>query len=248
MNAPVVVSANALAALVKPVMEIAGKDDMLPVLNAVLVETRGDYLVASATDRFRVAYHRVKLTAGQKNPKTPPAFRALIPLVSLRALFRAFTPARGINYDLHLSLDPHDDQRLVVEMPDPATISIDKGRAMVDPAVAAAVMRFRVLTNGFPNLEKLVREALARDPEPGVVGFNWELLASFKAFRRSTLDTFVVKTHPVKPTVITDDDRFVGLIMPRRIPSTGRPPLVLDDDWADVILADPTTKKEVAAS
>lgn len=55
------ISTKALAQLVKPVIPLAGKDEMLPLLRAIHFQASGKYLTAAATDRFRVGVCRVEL-------------------------------------------------------------------------------------------------------------------------------------------------------------------------------------------
>lgn len=50
--------------MLKSALLFAGKDDTLPMLTCVKLELIGDYLVASTTDRFRLALIRIRVEQG----------------------------------------------------------------------------------------------------------------------------------------------------------------------------------------
>lgn len=103
MTAKITITACELRDLVSPVLPLASKDSMLPILNAVLIETDGKWLSASATDRFRLGIKRIEKRPTEDDPTTEWApFRAVVPLPALRSLLSVFKPSRHLDPELTL--------------------------------------------------------------------------------------------------------------------------------------------------
>src|SRR5574337_212498 len=64
----------------------------LPVLNAVLLRGHGDYITATATDRYRLACQRVRPESLAQ--EVSEEIHALLPLVSVKAILQAFKSTR----------------------------------------------------------------------------------------------------------------------------------------------------------
>ena len=222
--------------LVTPVLPMACKDDMYPVLCAVLVESDGKWLSATTTDRFRGAIKRIKKRATDDDPTTEwPKFRALIPMHAVRSLLTMFkVKARTPSATMTLTVEGDDGgvERLTAEAVGLFDL-FDSGRFV-----------YTLAAGEFPNIRPLIRQALEtpQDERSAEVGLNPNFMADFRSCGAQTLR--VILGAPGKVAVVTDDDGFIGLIMPRRLlAGVGEPTEV--EDWS-AFLADkpePKTKK-----
>ena len=182
-----------LRGLLSPASAFASSDDMLPVLNAVHLRSQDGDLIATATDRFVVGMFREK--------GNWPEFEALIPLPAVRAIVRAFCAAKGSTTDLTLSVEGE-----VLYVTSTGGLGFD---------FADARIGYRLEVGTFPNVVRLIPGALAEPPRDGATSaFNPAFLARF-AKVGSTLAWRIGSGR--QPTVITDGERFVGAIMPRRM-------------------------------
>ena len=59
------IKSSSLVELLEGVSTHAGKDKSLPTLNAVLIAGEGGYLIATATDRYRLIEGKIELESGQ---------------------------------------------------------------------------------------------------------------------------------------------------------------------------------------
>ena len=92
-----IITARTLKSLVDPVLPLAGRDDMMPVLTAVQVCVDGEWLTATATDRFVMGHKRIK-------GDWPKGWEALIPVTVLRTILRTYKPQRGDDPELTLGI------------------------------------------------------------------------------------------------------------------------------------------------
>jgi len=204
------IDAKEFRALVSPVLPMACKDDMMPAICAVLIEADGKWLSATTTDRFRAGIKRIEKHATDDDPTTEwPEFRALVPMRAIKSLLAMFKPSRGApsaTITLTIESDESGVERLTAEAVGLFDL-FDSGRfthTLIDPA-------------GFPGIRKPFREALETpdDARSSTVGINPSFMADFKAAGGDTLR--VVLGGPAKPLVVTDDEGFIGLLMPRRL-------------------------------
>lgn len=229
------IGAAEFRSLLNPVLPMASKDEMIPSICAVLIESDGKWLYATATDRFRVGIKRIAKRATDDDPTTEwPEFRALLPNRAIKSLLTMFKPTRGSS-PATITLTVEDD-KLTAEAVGLFDM-FDSGRFV-----------HHLATGEFPKLRNLVREALATpaDDRASTVGINPDLMADFKACGAKTLR--VVLGAPAKPLVVTDDEGFLGLLMPRRLLADA-PEF---EDWSDYIAPRPepeksSTRKDSAA-
>lgn len=198
----ITLSMRELRALFLPVLPHACRDDMPPVLNGIRIESRSEWLTAAATDRFRVSVQRIAKSRTDDDDTTVwPEFKALVPVASVKAILAQFKAARGSEPDLTLTVD---GDMLVVEAAG-AFVLFDQAR-----------LTYRLLDDAsFPDLDPVFSKAI-RDggaaPADGA-GFNPKFLADY-----ASLGTIRVRVGPVgQPCVITNDEGFLGLLMPRRM-------------------------------
>ena len=221
-------TAREFRTLVEPVLPLAGRDDQLPVLCALLIEADGKWLSASATDRFRVGIKRIEKRATDDDPTTEwPEFKALIPTRAVRSLLTTFKPRRG-------TLDPT------------LTFKVDGNKMTAD-----AVGLFDLFDSGrfvhtllmaeYPDVRAIIQKAIDKPVEERVshVALNPTFLADFKATGNQTLRFLIGAAR--SPVMVTDDDGFIGAIMPRREDQER-------EDWSDFLApkAKPEPKKRAA--
>lgn len=218
------ITASEFRALVTPVLPCAGHDGMLPVLTAMQIESHGEWLSASATDRFRLGIKRIKKRATDEDPSTEwPEFKALIPTRAIKSLLASYKPRRG-TMDATLTLTV-EGNRLTAE-----------AVGLFDLFDAARFVH--TLEDGeFPNLRAVMKKAMELPAEErgSEVGFNPSFMADFKAVGAMTLRMLI--GGPKTPIIFTDDDGFLGCLMPRAIATEFR------EDWTDFLAGKPAPKK-----
>jgi hypothetical protein len=221
MSQQITITAHSLRALVDPVLPCASVDGDLPVLNAVKIEARGKWLMAMATDRFKLGLKRVKAPADEQWAE----FQAVVSVRALKSILATFKPQRGLDPELTLTVE--QDQ-----------LTVTVGGGLVDD-VAAAKASYFLVSGKFPALDKILRKALDAKPEPTESGFDWRHVAGF-ANAAGRVGLRVKSTGARSPLLITGDD-FIGALMPRQIHD------VADKGWDDLLSAtEPETKEAVA--
>lgn len=210
----ITLTARQFRALVDPVLPLAEKDGFHPALNSLHVFTDGKWLLAEGTDRFRLGIKRIEKVVTDDDTTTEwPAFDAVIPLRAIHSILSTFKPLRG--FDPTMTLVRENDD-LAVEAAGSFSI-FDQARFV-----------HHLCTEDYPSVRKVFSSALAlRDSDRSVrLSFNPAFLADFKHTGAYALR--IIAGAPGKPTIVTDDDGFLGAIMPRK---TDRP----EEDWSDVL-------------
>lgn len=219
------IAASDFHRLVKAVMPLASRDVVLPVLCAVWLRGHGEWLTATATDRYRIGVKRLKINA-------PDGWQALIPTSVLRSLLATSKPSR--HHDSTLTLTP-DGDRLRVSV---------EGLASAD--MLGEALSFRLETGEYPTVDKLLAGyARASDPLPEGAAFNPHLLADFKAAAEGPEPMLLSAAKPngasPTPLVVRIGDHFLGAQMAVR--RAGDAPHAAD--WSDIF--PPATDKAGAA-
>lgn len=204
------ISTKELAKLVKPVMPLAHKDGMLPILNAVVFESAGDYITASATDRYRMGIARAKI-----DPAPPPGLNIKLGLGELRQLLSVFKSDAKMERTVTITVL---DDRIKVEQ--------TLGFGFMD-----ASMSFPLVKGDFPPLAKLLNEAQLVDPSPAV-GLNAAHLSDFRHAIREGEPLIVRSAQANKPIIVTAGSHFIGALMPMRTASDTASAAY--DSWTDV--------------
>lgn len=225
------IGAAEFRALVNPVLPMAARDEMgYPSITAVLIESDGKWLSAMTTDRFRIGIKRIAKRPTDDDPTTEwPKFRALVPVRAVRSMLTTFKARRGTQ-PATLTFTVEDD-KLTAEAAGLFDL-FDAGR-----------FTHNLVTAEFPNLRQVVRNAL-KDSDKGdrsSVGINPGFMADFKASGATTLRV-LFGGGVASPLVVTDDDGFIGVLMPRRLLEGSDGP----EDWTDFLAEKPAPKKATA--
>lgn len=193
-------TARQLRELVDPVVPLAARTGDLPVLNTVLVETRGEYVTATATDRFRLGICRIKLGTDDEPVVPPMGFRALIGLRELRTILAFFKSDRYSNPSLKLKQE---------------TESLTVSQAGAFDGVLGAELTIELARGEYPTIVSVLRDALALTEPQTEQSFNAAFLADFKHAIRHGESLTVRMGRGRTPAVVTVGEHFVGAIMPR---------------------------------
>lgn len=192
-------TAGQLRDVLTPVLPLAGKDDMLPVLTCVHLRTEGQTLIASATDRFRLGICREELVHAPEEP-----FEALVRVKDLKRILTLFKVTRFDNPALRLTVKGE-------------TLRVASTEGF--GGMAAAELTFTLMGGEYPKVNQLITAAI-EDTEPRVEAFgvNAAMLADFKHAVRYG-DALMVRpgSGPRKGILVLCGDHFVGLIMPRAL-------------------------------
>lgn len=221
------ITASQFATLVRPVIPLVS-DDFTPILNSVRIQTHGKYVIAMATDRFRLGIHRIKLETAP-----PAAFEATIRLSELKRILSIFKPTRTVDSILTLTIEADDLIR----------VNQSGGFGFID-----ASMTFRIERGEYPDSRRVINAALAETDEKSTeTAFNPSYLASFKnAPRERNVPLVIHSSAPGKATVISAGDDFIGAIMPVRLASGAAPEVV--DGWAGFLTSAKPVKPRAKAT
>lgn len=232
MNTPKVsIRLDDLRDLVTSTLPAAGKDDELPALRCVLLEKRGDQLLAIATDRFRAHFARRPLVDGSAG--TDGAFRTAIPGWALKRAVAMFgNTAVGPTVTIEL----HPDRRVTVS-------------CSSEDAVTSSIT-MRAFGGDYPDVAKVIAKALAAPAadRASEVDVNPAYLADLhRAAGTGSAGTLLGSANGTGALIfVLDDGTFGGLVMPRRRTYVGgdvTPPQV---GWLR-LLGNATTTDEDAA-
>ena len=144
------IDARTFNALVNPVIPFASADVTFPLLASLRIDRRGDWLVAAATDRYRLAMKRVPLFADALEGEAPDTFTAVVRAADLRRIQKLWRPTRTENPMLILEVEHREleGDRLVVR----------SAGTMVDFDEARVAF---VLPDGpYPPIDRLLVDAL----------------------------------------------------------------------------------------
>lgn len=224
------ITSRELAELVNPVTPCAGTDDFTPILKAVRIESRGAYLTASATDRFRVGVSRIKPAV------TPPAGLAFtLGIAELKRIQAIFKGTRHTTPSLRLTVT---EAGLRVE-----SLGGFEG-------FSSASMTFSLLTGDFPRLAPLIANHDNSSTEPvKTVALNAKFLAAFQHAVSDGSPLVVRSANYGKPVIVTVGDYFIGALMPTRRAgepaNTGDPELT---EWIEMFGDDAKKSEETKAA
>ncbi len=197
----VTLTARDLTALVAPVLPFTEKDGTLPVLGAVKIEARGKWLVATATDRYRIAMQRIAL-----EPPPDKGFAALIPVAVLARIRSTFKHTRRSNPALRLSLKG-DELRVSAAEEFEGLFDASFGFRLINPV------------SDFPDLTPLIVKALKAEPAPSTeVALNAHFTADFATAATTAQPMKLSPTGNGKkdPWMVRIGEDFLGLIVPIR--------------------------------
>lgn len=219
-TAPLILSARQFRALVDPVLPLASRDDMLPVLAALLIKSEGKWLTATATDRFRLGIKRIAKVPTEDDDSTEwPQFEALVPVRAVRSILATYKPTRGFDPTISLAVE---GDLLAVE----AAGAFD----LFD----SARFTHRLESAEYPGVQSILTDGLGTpdDERQPTTALNPAFLADFKGCGRTLR---FVMGRASKPIIVLDDEGFIGAIMPRRTDLEA-------ESWDDVLVT-PTAAK-----
>jgi len=183
--------------LVTPVIPMAHKDRMIPILNAVRIESVGNYLIASATDRFAIGMSR-----HAPSEKPPKGLAIMIPLPSLRLILATFKPSRDVDPQLEFIVTAKGER-----------LRLNQTGGAFD--FFEASITYPLEQGEWPGLPKIITNQADSDETPTkVIGLNASLLAKFQGAVRGGEPIEITIGANNRPILITAGDHFIGALMP----------------------------------
>jgi DNA polymerase III sliding clamp (beta) subunit (PCNA family) len=220
----VTMKASQLRALVAPVIPLADQTAWnLPVLNAVSIEAHGDYLIATATDRYRLGVQRIKMA------EAVPGFAALISIRALRSILSIFKATR--KSDPMLSITSSEGVLSVASV----------GALDIGAGFLSSSMTWPLVDGQYPKVRSILADASVKE-SAGDLALNPSLLAAFAAAQVQG-EAMVMRGTAGHAVFVQIGEDFVGAIM--QMKNTDASALKLDADWTGFLAAE--TKTEVAA-
>ena len=153
------ITASGLRDLLGAVLPFAD-DGSFPQLSSIWLRGHGDYVTATATDRYRLGITRVQVSA-------PASLAAVLPATSARQILSIFKATRTANPELTLTFEPSR-----------VTVETSGGMDLLDARIG-----FPLLDSEYPggSALKVLRDASEAEPGPiANVGFNPHFLADFR--------------------------------------------------------------------
>jgi hypothetical protein len=193
-NTATLVPAKGLTDLLSSVLPLAAKADRVPALNAVQLRVLGDYLVATATDRYVAGSARTFLAPDGSTAE----WTALVSAADVKAVLVDVKKLRAPSI-VELTVDA------------PTTLTI---------GYAGSSRTVRLVDAGYPKVQGIIAAGLASaQKRTKAFGLNPEFFGRFaaaaKVDKRLVVDCWM-DDHSDR-VVITCGDDFVGLIMGCRI-------------------------------
>lgn len=213
-----------IKSLFAPVLPCVGKDDTLPALMSVRIETRGEWLTAMTTDRYRAALCRIKPKA------TPPADLAVnVPAAAIREVMRTFKGSRATR-----DLDAVTVRFAFTD----GSLTVSRAEGLLVGPYVDTTVTFELHDWEFPKVWPLFVEHYDKTPsltEP--IAFRPQYVAAFEAATDGYEPLTMRASAPDKPIIFTSGDHFVGMLMPIRVEGQ-KDPL----PWSDLFSPAPVKK------
>ena len=216
-------TARGLHALLDPVLPFAGKASDLPILSTVRLCSKGKWVTATTTDRYRLAMQRREIAA-------PDGWSVLVNVSDIKAIFATFKATRAIDPEVLLTFDS-------------STLRVE-GRSMFSGGQFSAALTFDLYPGEYPAVGSLLTEAFGGTMQATSTSLNVAFLADFQQAARLNEPNmhFFVRDH--KPCGIAIGDDFRGVIMPVRYATEKDAEAFA---WDGALFADPPKPKKGSA-
>lgn len=215
----ITIDLNELRTLLIRVVPFALQDKYgLPFIQSVHLEGKGEYLIATATDRYIVGMTRTKV-------ENADGFQALVKIQDIKHILATFKSRKGIITTVTLTTsggaaDSSRDSNLTVTLADGMFADADDLTA-----------RYGLLDGDFPKVAGLF-SAWAAPTEFASVGYNPAYLAKFAHVVERGGPIKVAGGGVSKPTIVQAGDYFIGAIMPVRLNDDAATEL---SDWTTLL-------------
>lgn len=197
--------ASELHQLLAPVVPLAGRDDLLPILKAVSLTVRDGEVLAVATDRYRVGLCRQPLPAEHEGDALTQAgdWSALVALEDVQLVLRLFKANRTDDALLTLTV-ASGGQTLTVERTHASTM-------YADVRVVA-----HLVDGTYPKLGGIFAAILEAPPALRFpVTVNPQFLNDFRHAQRDARQPLILwaQEERTKPIGVACGDHFLGALM-----------------------------------
>lgn len=199
---------NALHDLIDPVLVLADKGQSLPILATVHLRGHGDWITATATDRYRIGIKRAKADI-------PADFAASVGVDVWRTLFRIFKATRIHDPELTFTFREHD---------------FDVTQGGGSDLITGATVTFPLTLGEYPKMAATWETFTRKGATEGAV--NPHFLADFRHACSASGEPMTAwyashpSGHPMLCVAIGDD--FRGILMSV---SQDPQPAVWGDEW-----------------
>lgn len=215
----ITVDLGALRTLLTSSAPFAGDDHSLPVLNTILLEGKGKWLVATATDRYSLGMARAEVEGAD-------GFRALVKLADARHILKLFSPAKGqARVTVSLTVEDRTDTAS-------AKLKVDRDDGLFADCDSLTAT-YSLVDGEFPKTASLFHN-WKPSTDRSTSGFNPEYLARFQHVTSTRGEPIRVTFGNDRGlTVVQAGDYFLGAIMPVRLSDDS--PVKDLAAWTDVI-------------
>lgn len=197
----------------------------LPVIESVYLQGRGDFLIASATDRYVLGVTRTRIEGAA-------GFEALLKVRDVKHILATFKARKGIVTKVMLTRDGGTaDGTLAVTLADGLFAEADDLTA-----------KYGLVDGQFPKTHELFTK-WEPPTEPAGIGYNAKYLAKFAHVTSGRGEPIKITGGGDRTTIVQAGDYFLGAIMPVRLTDT----LISDvSDW-NSMYAEPKPAPKAAA-
>lgn len=200
----ITVKAADLVRAIADALPFASTDATVPIIHSVWLEASDGSFSATATNRHALGHSRAECVGSLDEP-------VIIGAADARLITRLFKPSKR-----------HDSG------PDVTITTTEAGTARFTYTSANSLgllpelgIGVRLIPGEIPNYARLLKDSLTKDRSDltGPVGLNPDFLASFARVQRGHGEYMrLYLTSETNAVVVQIGDRFVGMLMPIRLP------------------------------
>ena len=185
------ITAGDLARILSDAAIFASRDDTLPMINSVHIESSGEHVIAVATDRFTMGVSKADYLDGKGD-----TFDFQLRLPQVRILISIAKSCREAFS--HVEIAPSGDG---------ATFSFSSGEVVTLPGLSVNFIDWRKIVTATDDGEAT-----------SFFGLNPQYVARFARVGGADAKMKVKVGSPKRPTRVQIGDQFVGLVMPVHLP------------------------------
>lgn len=214
----------------KPAIQTAGADDMLPSLTWVELRVSSDHVLALSTDRFRASCSRHRFEKPGRHKDIKVHVRSSLLTTALRAVTGGGRRAALEEVEVEVTAE---------------RVTFTRGSATFTARTTESEWRESPNDHRFgdpakfPDIVPLIAASIADHDGPafqGPMSVNFHFLAEWKSVASRRDATQIVQgPKRTSPYIVRIGDDYLGLLMPRRLLDDHKAPPPIHNGWATAL-------------